>query len=58
MRLISKQEGDFKMEEKLTKLYNTLNLIETKGESTKYMGDCLKYIEQIIKEIREADTEG
>ena len=37
----------------LNKLYNTLSLVETKGESTKIMADCLRFIEQMI-----ADTEG
>lgn len=36
----------------LTKLYNTLMLIETKGESTKTMGQCLQYLEQMINEER------
>lgn len=41
------------MTEKLKKLYNTMLLIETKGESTKIMGECLKYLEQMIKEEHE-----
>lgn len=44
------------MDEKLQKLYNTLLLIETRGESTKIMGECLKYTEQMITEIREENT--
>lgn len=39
------------MKEKLTILYRTLCLIETKGASTKTMGDCLKYLEQMITEL-------
>lgn len=38
------------METKLTRLYNTLVTIETKGESTKTMADCLRYIEQMVAE--------
>lgn len=38
------------MEIKLVKLYNTLATIETKGESTKIMADCLRYIEQMVAE--------
>jgi hypothetical protein len=38
------------MEAKLTKLYNTLAQIETKGENTKIMGVCLQFIEQLIAE--------
>lgn len=41
------------MEDDLMKLYNTLRLIETKGESTKLMGDCLKFTEQLIKQAQE-----
>lgn len=36
------------MLENLSKLYNTLALIETKGESTKLMADCLRFTEQLI----------
>ena len=38
------------MKNKLTVLYNTLAQIETKGQSTKLMAECLKYIEELIKE--------
>ena len=31
-------------------LYNTMKDIETKGESTKVMADCLRFIEQKIQE--------
>ena len=40
------------MGEKLSKLYNTLSLIETKGDNTKIMADCLRFIEQIITDVR------
>ena len=36
------------MVDDLTKLYNTLLLIETRGESTKIMAQCLQFIEQMI----------
>lgn len=45
------------MEQNLQKLYNTLLLIETRGESTKIMGECLKFTEQMINEAREANKE-
>lgn len=49
------------MGEKLTKLYNTLALIETKGENTKTMAACLNYVQQLIAEANSvqatADTE-
>lgn len=38
------------MVENLTKLYNTLALIETKGENTKIMARCLQFIEQMISD--------
>lgn len=40
------------MVEKLSKLYNTLLLIETKGENTKIMAQCIAYLEQMIAEER------
>ena len=36
--------------EELVKLYNTLSMIETKGESTKIMAQCLQFIEQKANE--------
>lgn len=38
------------MVEKLSRLYNTLVTVETKGESTKTMADCLRYLEQMVAE--------
>lgn len=38
------------MTEKLMRLYNTLVTVETKGESTKTMADCLRYVEQMVAE--------
>lgn len=52
---------DYKME--LTKLYNTMLTIETKGIHTKTMADCLRFVEQIInyepskQEAEEVSTE-
>lgn len=52
------------MVDNLTKLYNTLLLIETRGESTKIMAQCLSFIEQMIMEKQseaeqnEKDEEG
>ena len=37
------------MAENLKKLYNTLLLIETKGESTKIMAECLTFTMDMIK---------
>lgn len=36
----------------LIKLYNTLALIETKGEGTKLMAQCLAFVEQLANEAR------
>lgn len=38
------------MKEKLAKLYNTMNMIETKGQNTIIMSDCLKYLTMLISE--------
>lgn len=48
------------MREKLNKLYNTMVLIETKGESTKLMAICLNYVAQLINErsVEETKKEG
>ena len=45
------------MVEKLTKLHNTLSVIETKGENTKIMADCLRYIERMIVDAKEVQSE-
>lgn len=45
------------MNEKLTRLFNTLCEIETKGRSSVIMGDCLKYLEQLINEYSDAETQ-
>ena len=44
------------MEDKLRRLYNTMSLIETKGENTKLMGNCLQFVEQLIAESKTLDT--
>lgn len=40
------------MSTELIKLYNTLSLIETKGEGTKLMAQCLVFVEQLANEAR------
>lgn len=40
--------------EDLVKLYNTLSMIETKGENTKIMAQCLRFVEQKAKECENA----
>lgn len=44
------------MWQELQKLYNTMLLIETKGESTKIMGDCLKFVEQLVNQDKEREA--
>lgn len=44
------------MVDELTKLYNTMKLIETKGDSTKAMADCLRFLEQMIVDERNAEA--
>lgn len=39
------------MKENLIRLHNTLGLIETRGESTKVMAQCLQFVEQMVMEI-------
>jgi hypothetical protein len=41
------------MKDKLTVLFNTMKQIETKGESTVIMADCLREIVSIINSIPE-----
>lgn len=43
------------MREELQKLYNTLSIIETKGESTIVMADCLKFVNQLIAKCKEEE---
>lgn len=38
------------MEDNLRKLYSALSTIETKGSNTITMGNCLRFIEQMIAE--------
>lgn len=42
------------MDLELLKLYNTLLTIETKGESTKTMADCLRFVEQLRANLSES----
>lgn len=41
----------------LAKLYNTLKIIETKGENTVYMADCIRFLEQLIDKAKTEETE-
>lgn len=46
------------LSDKLVKLYNTLGLIETKGENTKTMAQCLLYLEGIVAEAQANEAVG
>ena len=39
----------------LIKLHSTLAMIETKGESTKIMAQCLRFIEQKVEECGQSE---
>lgn len=45
-------------QEQLTRIYNTLMLISTKGEDTLIMADCLRAIQQLAEAPMEASVEG
>ena len=44
------------MVEDLKKLYNTLLMIETKGNNTKIMAECLRFTEKLIEECPKTDV--
>ena len=41
------------MKDKLTAVFNTLKMVETRGESTLMMADCLRELANIINSIPE-----
>lgn len=48
------------MKEELTKLYNTMLTIETKGNNTVIMTDCLRFVNNLIvitPELQEGQKE-
>lgn len=46
------------MKDKLIQLRNTMAMIETRGESTMIMADCLKFLEQCIRECEQDKSVG
>lgn len=42
--------------ENYTKLRNTLSIIETKGNNTLIMADCLKFLDQCIRECEQLES--
>lgn len=45
------------MNEQLSRIYNTLLLINTKGEDTLIMADCLRALKNYIIETQEIEEE-
>lgn len=45
------------LELELMKLYNTLLTIETKGQNTIIMADCLRFVEQLRNSVKESNNE-
>lgn len=43
------------MKDRLQAIFNTLRAIETKGDSTVLMGDCLVRLSAILQELYEAE---
>ncbi len=41
------------MKDKLTAVFNTLKMVETKGDSTIIMADCLRELANIVNEMPE-----
>ena len=39
------------MKEKLIAIFNTLKMVETKGDSTLVMADCLRELAQVINTV-------
>lgn len=39
------------MKDKLIAVFNTLKMVETKGESTLYLADCMRELANIINSI-------
>ena len=42
--------------EQLTRIYNTMLQIGTKGEDTLIMSDCLRALEQVVVQINQANS--
>lgn len=46
------------MTQKHQTLYNTLLMVETKGENTKIMAECLRFLEVLIREDKTEKVRG
>lgn len=45
------------MKTKLVQLYNSLGLVETKGQNTLIMADCMRFLDTLIKECSEPNEQ-
>lgn len=45
------------MKEQLNKLRNTMLLIETKGNNTLLMADCIRFVEALINQPEQTEKE-
>lgn len=43
--------------EQLTRIYNTMLEVRTKGEDTLVMADCLRALEQVVTDVIKANNE-
>lgn len=43
--------------EQLTRIYNTMLEIRTKGEDTLVMADCLRALEQVVTQVMQANQQ-
>ena len=43
--------------EQLTRIYNTMLNIGTKGEDTLVMADCLRALEQVVRQVSQQQVE-
>ena len=46
------------MKDKLTRIFNTLKLVETHGDSTVTMADCLRALAEIINNLPDEESKG
>ena len=43
--------------EQLTRIYNTMLSIDTKGEATLIMADCLRALQQVVTDVMKANDQ-
>jgi hypothetical protein len=45
------------MKDKLMAIFNTMKMVETKGESTLIMADCMRELAKVINDIPNVESE-